>query len=243
MLTGIKQELDVLLGYYSFAFEKKNRVYRSLTHPDLYAATTGPGIRKKKEIRKILNQIKPDIIINAGLVGVLETKHEAMIGDRVTLHSVRNSSSQITYPGGKGKNTLVSIDYPVFSPSQKLDLALDFHSQVCDMEAALLIEMAGQLETIRDDVLVIFCKIVGDRPENYQLFMNESLVWGWKHYGFWKKLYCGLRFPGGPFHLDKLLSTKKIALESLCSHANILIQSLIDNQGIGKNIDSIFVPH
>ena len=46
VLTGIQEELAPLLAAHPFQFDKQYGAYRSVRYADLFAATTGPGVKK-----------------------------------------------------------------------------------------------------------------------------------------------------------------------------------------------------
>ena len=243
LLTGIREELHPLLNSYSLQFNKELRLYRSLRYPELYAATTGPHLKRRRELRRWIDTIQPRIVVNAGLVGLLELGHPASIGDRISLELLVDAKTAIQYPGGPGKARLVSIDRPVFAPHEKMDLALDYKADVCDMEAAVLTGFLGQFDKLSERMTLIFCKVVGDRPESWNLFRYEHLVRGWEGRGLLSKARAGLLFPGGPWKLKKLLHRKELGRRSLCGHVSRLLDSLIEHQGISRSIDSVFIPH
>lgn len=232
-----------MISHQALQFERGPGLYRSQHYPELYAGTTGPALKKRKKIRKWINELQPQIIVNAGLVGILRREHPAQVGDRIKLGRLIDSRYRTIFPGGPGPWTLVGVTEPVFKPHRKIDVALDFDADACDMEAALLLSFAGQFDTLSDQITMICTKIVGDRPESYDLFQNEQLVRGWQHKSGWQKIKCGLGFPGGPWRLKRLLKQKEIALHALGLHTNRLLNSLIKHENINKSIDSIFIPH
>ena len=66
ILTGLQEELLPFLERRAFQFDRARGAYRSLQHPDLLAATTGPGVKKARELRKLLRSFVPHVIVNAG---------------------------------------------------------------------------------------------------------------------------------------------------------------------------------
>ena len=104
LLTGIKEELQGLLDRHPFEFEKELRVYRSRKYREFYARTTGPGVTKRKEIQKILEDIAPDVVISAGIAGILDEKDEIETGQVLRISEVIRHSNRVSYPGGPGKN-------------------------------------------------------------------------------------------------------------------------------------------
>lgn len=259
ILTGLQEELLPFLERRAFQFDRARGAYRSLQHPDLLAATTGPGVKKARELRKLLRSFVPHVIVNAGLVGLLRETDERQAGDRVRLGGVTDARTGVVYPGGPGRGQLVSVPAPVFEPSDKLDLATKYRASVCDMEAAVLLGMIGQVEEVATGSFVVFCKVVGDRPDSYNLYRYEHLVRGWQRRGRWQKLWNGLRFPGGPGRLRELLAMKEQGLQGLAHSLDGLVASLLqlpeypgidpDGDDSGgpiselRGLDSVFIPH
>lgn len=248
ILTGIKEELTPFFTGHPFAFDRGLGAYRSSRYPELYAATTGPGVKKSRETRRLLERLVPHVIVNAGLVGLLRETSKAKAGDRLRVGSVIDRRRGIIYPGGPGRDVLVSVAEPVFEPSQKMDLALDHHATICDMEASVLLGLIGQVEEVATGSLVVLCKIVGDRPDSYNLFKYEHLVRGWYRKKRWQQLWIGIQFPGGPRRLRELLEMKSVALESLSQRLDGLAKTLMaldpnDPAGISRTLDSVFIPH
>ncbi len=51
LLTGIQEELLPVLQPLQLTF-RQHGAYQSVSYPDLYAATTGPGLKKKSDRRR-----------------------------------------------------------------------------------------------------------------------------------------------------------------------------------------------
>lgn len=243
VLTGIKEELATLLTRYSFVFEKDLRIYRSLSVPGLYATTTGPGIRKITPIKKILEALLPEIIINAGIVGILDERDTARSGDRLKLGQVIKSPNGTIFPGGPGSDTLVTVDRPVHDILDKIDLAERYQARACDMEASRIIELVGSIKALSYRSVIHFIKIAGDRPEEAALYEYEYRLWNWQHKSFFEKLRIAIRFPGGPKAFFKLKRSKNKALQSLSHEIFNTIQSIRKEHGIPNSLGSIFIPH
>ncbi|MBW7856774.1 MAG: hypothetical protein H3C43_00345 [Leptonema sp. (in: Bacteria)] len=243
VLTGIKEELTTLLSRYSFVFEKDLRVYRSLSVPGLYAATTGPGMRKVAPIKKILESLLPEIIINAGIVGILDERDSAKSGDRLKLGQVVKSQNGTIFPGGPGSDILVTVDRPVHDILDKIDLAERFRARACDMEASRIIELVGSIKALSYRSVIHFIKIAGDRPEEAALYEYEYRLWNWQHKSFFEKLKIAIRFPGGPKSFYQLKRSKAKALQNLGSEIFNTIQSIRKASGIPNSLGSIFIPH
>ncbi|MCR9143571.1 MAG: hypothetical protein NXI24_15090 [bacterium] len=248
ILTGIKEEITPFFSEHPFEFDRGLGAYQSTRYSGLYAATTGPGVKKSREIRRLLEKLVPHVIVNAGLVGLLRESSKARAGDRLRIGSVIDQRTGVVYPGGAGRDALVSVAQPVFEPSEKMDLALDHQAVACDMEAAVLLGIVGQIEEVATGSLVVLCKVVGDRPDSYNLFKYEHLVRGWERKKTWERLWLGVRFPGGPRRLRELLEMKSVALESLGRRLEALARTLAaanpdDPAQISRTLDSVFIPH
>lgn len=243
ILTGIKEELSVLLDQHPFEFEKDLRVYRSRQQPGLYAATTGPGVRHPGRVKKMLEELQPDIIVNAGLVGILDERDPARPGDRLKLGQVVKSESETIFPGGPGRDTLVTVDRPVHDMLDKMDLAERYHARACDMEASKILELVGSIKPLQNHSFVHFVKIAGDRPEEAALYEYEYMLWDWPYKGMFDKMRILLRFPGGPVAFFKLRRSKARALHGLGTELLSTIQAILKFDGIPRNLGSTFIPH
>jgi len=202
----------------------------------------GPALKKKAEIRRLLETLQPGIIVNAGLVGGLDEHDNLQVGDRLRLGSVIDADRRLTYPGGPGKDVLVTVDHPVFKPYEKYDLLLDYRARACDMEAAHLIEMAALDLNLAKRLRIVLCKVCGDIPENYHLFKNEHLLRGWQRLSLREKIFLGLSFPGGPLRMKKLMELKFTAIDSLTRSIQGLMNRILDSRGNTDNLDSLFNP-
>ena len=244
LLTGIKEELRPVLEQHPFVFDKESRFYRSKEQPLIYAGTTGPGVQKAKELEKFLKQFEPDVVINAGLVGLLNDEDPAEPGDIMKLGTVYDQKSGLQYPGGPGRESLVTVSRPVFQPWEKLDLYVEyFHAKACDMEASKILRLIGEIESIKYKTHVVFCKVIGDRPEAYQLFENEYKIRNWESKSALSKAWTAVRFPGGPYQLKKLLKYKHRALNSLSLHINATILKLLKERQVSPEMNSVFISH
>ncbi len=243
VLTGIQEELLPLLELHDFAFDRGVGAYRSKRSSEVYAATTGPGVKKARELRRLLESVVPHVIVNGGLTGLLKEEDDARAGDRLRLGSVVDRRTGVIYPGGPGRDRLVSVEAPLFEPADKMDVALDFQARACEMEAAHILRIVGQIEEVSSGSVVIFCKVVGDRPDSYHLFQHEHLVRAWHRKQYLEKWWAGLRFPGGPWRLQELLAMKETALASLGRRLAALIDRIVRAKGVPAKTDSIFIPH
>ncbi|MCB1173421.1 MAG: hypothetical protein KDK39_07650 [Leptospiraceae bacterium] len=243
LLTGIKEELVAVERRWHLQFNRHLHLYQSARYAGLYAGTTGPGLQRRREIRQWLNQLQPQIVVNAGLVGLLQAEHQAQVGDRVALNQLIDSRYGTCFPGGPGRNRLASLTKAAFAPHEKMDVALDFKVDVCDMEAAFLAGLLGQFDKLSESISLVLVKVIGDRPEQYLLYQNEALMRDWARLAWWRRIGRAMRFPGGPFLLHRLRTNKLRALQGLARHTDILLEHLIRHQGPGQGIDSIFIPH
>jgi hypothetical protein len=248
ILTGLQEELLPFLDLHPFVFDKGRGAYRSRKYPELYAATTGPGVKKRREIRRLLEELVPHVIVNAGLTGLLREDSKLEAGDRLRIAQVIDRRSGVIFPGGPGNAVLISVSQPVFEPVDKMDLALEYRATACDMEAAVLLGIIGQVEQVATGSLVVLCKVVGDRPDSYNLYKYEHLVRGWHRKAWWEKLWRGAQFPGGPRRIRELLEMKGRGLSGLGRHLERLVEELHvldpeDVAALARRIDSVFIPH
>ncbi len=243
LLTGIKEELKKILDNHSFYYNKELHCYCSKIYPNLWASTTGPGLKERKKIKKLLENLLPEIIINAGLVGVLDERENIQIGDLVKIGTIIKQSNSIQFAGGPGRYTLITVNQPIFDPIEKLDLKYEFKANVCDMEAAHLIELVGNYEIFKKESYILFIKIAGDRPENSYLFEYEHLIRNWKQKKLKEKIQVAFQFPEKIFGLKKLLKIKEKALNSLSNYTLDAIRKIYEHKGIPHNLGSIFIPH
>lgn len=243
LLTGIKEELSGFLARHPFEFERDLRIYHSRKNAGLYATTTGPGLRSAGRIRQVLEGLLPDVIINAGLVGILDERDQLQTGERLKLGEVIAADSETIFPGGPGSNRLVTVDRPVHDLLDKMELASRFHARVCDMEAARVIQLVGSVPALRNKSFVHFVKIAGDRPEDAALFEYEYMLWDWPRKNLWGKLRTMARFPGGPMGLLRLRQKKRSSLASLTDEIEATIRVLEKMGGIPSRMGSVFIPH
>ncbi|MDH5656573.1 MAG: hypothetical protein OEZ34_11725 [Spirochaetia bacterium] len=244
LLTGIQEELTPLFKIHPFEFDRHSRFYRSIEVPEIIAGTTGPGVKRKRDLEKLLEYFIPDVIINAGLVGILNDDDPIKVGDLLKVGNVLDSKTEKIYPGGPGKDTIVTVDHPIFQPWEKMDLHMQFdRARACDMEAANLLKFIGSLDHISKHTDIIFCKVAGDKPESYLLYEHEHLVRNWNKKSFLEKVKTSFVFPGGPARLARLLNEKDNALKSLTKHINNTITRLLILKHIPPNMHSVFIPH
>jgi hypothetical protein len=242
LLTGIQEELLPVLQPLQLTF-RQHGAYQSVSYPDLYAATTGPGLKKKSEIRTLLKEIQPEVIINAGLVGMLVDRQPPcpVPGDLLHLASVVDAESELVYPVNPHGETLVTVKAPVFEPREKWLLARQFNADFCDMEAARIIRLVRQVDEVREESPVLFLKVVGDLPDHYELYRHETLVRGWHRQSFLGKIKTGFKFPGGPANLRRLLKLKEAALAGLTLHVSRSVKALLGGADPGE-LGPLFVP-
>jgi len=244
LLTGVKEELEPVLEHHSFEFIPTFRVYRSTRVPDVFAATTGPGVKKAGEIRKFLKEFVPDVILNAGLVGILNPEDPIQPGELLKLKTVISKEEDLFFPGGPGRDTLITVEKPVFEPWEKYDLYYNHgKARACDMEAAKLLRLVGSIEKVATRSTVIFCKVAGDRPDDYTLYQDEHLLRSWSHRSVLDKVKTISTFPGGYRKMKKLQKAKRSALDSLYHNINLKMAMLMKAGEIPSGMDSVFIPH
>ncbi|MBX7058650.1 MAG: hypothetical protein K1X75_11340 [Leptospirales bacterium] len=242
-VVGVQEELLLLLNRIPCSFDSELRLHRCRAFRSLSFFVGGAGLNRRRELRRILEEDQPTVIVSLGLVGLLDERSELEVGDRVRIAEVLDCAQSIVYPGGPGSARLATVHRPLFEPWQKHDLMVQTRSQICDMEAAHLLRIVGQSEASSEDTVVILCKVVGDRPEAWNLYADESLTRGWARKSRLQQLAIALRFPGGPLRLRKLLQAKERGLASLASHGEILIRRLLAGGGPGDWADSVFMPN
>ena len=243
LLTGVFEELRPFQAQHPFEFVRKIRAFRSQWYPNLFAATTGPGLRRRAELKKILDAVRPGCIVNAGLVGILGGADSSQAGDRLRISAVKRAADGIIYPGGPGRDLLLTVREPVFHPAEKEELALCHGARACDMEAGELLALVSQTAAWRPYGLrVVLCKVAGDLPADYELFANEHLTRGWESWGRGKRLWAMVRFPGGPRRLLRLIGYRRTVLEELTRHIHRTLKPILDSDGTTDTNDSVFQP-
>ena len=243
LVTGTGEELRGLRDLLSLQYDRNRGLYLSSKSASLFALSAGAGLSRRRMLRRALRELKPDIVVNAGLVGLLRLDDPRAVGQRLRLRSVLDSESELVYPGGPGRDSLVSVKAPVFEPWEKDELALRFKASVCDMEAAPLLALLGQTEEVAQTVTVVFVKVIGDRPESYDLFRYEHLVRGWYRDSLWERFRTGVLFPGGPLRLRRLLRQKADGLAGLYRAVDELLPGILSGHAKTDSIDSVFIPH
>lgn len=242
LLTGIKEELQGTLDSHPFVFEKDLRIYRSESYPHLYARTTGPGLQKRAEIEKVLEDLQPNFIVNAGLVGILREKDDLQPGDSLSPGTIIQQSNRLEFPGGPGRDRIISVEKPVHDYLDKLDLYDEFKARACDMEAAKLLTLAGSMPAVKKKTYIVFVKVAGDRPEDSGLYENEHLLWGHDQKPFFQRMKTALSFPGGPLAFRRLRKHKEGAIKGLDAAIRQTIIKIIKNQGVA-GIKGVFIPY
>lgn len=242
VLTGIAEELRPLKAVYDLEYLEKLGLYRSKKHALLFAATTGPGIAKRKNIYEWLTIMEPNVILNAGLVGLTKSAPERAIGSRLRLGTIVQQRPELYFPGGKGQDVLVTVERPIFEPWEKLDLYDRYGAIACDMEAAILMAIIAKNPKLTQECYVAFCKVIGDIPNQYELYKHEEKVRGWHYLNRRDKVKLAFEFPGGPFALIRLMNAKKKAVHGFQKEICHTIDRLLD--GVHPfELDSVFVPH
>lgn len=243
LVTGLFEELRVFLSQHPCDFLPRLRAHRSRLYPNLYATTSGPGLRKRKQLKKVLAEVRPGRIVNAGLVGILRPEDTCVAGDRLAIGGVKIAAGGLVYPGGPGRDLLLSVAAPVFHPAEKLELAIEHGARACDMEAGPLLSLASQIASWRPfDLQIVLCKVAGDLPSDFGLFAHEHRLRGWEGWGPARRLWTMLRFPGGPRQLVRLRGYRRAVLEALTVEIHRTLKPILDSGGSTDNNDSIFHP-
>lgn len=251
LLTGIKEELEPVLKRLPFSFDKEIGAYRCVRASNLTCATTGPGLKNRTEVRRILERFEPDVVLNAGLVGILRENDGISPGEPLRLGTVIHGTTGEQYPGGPGQDILVTVKEPVFEPSDKLGLAARFRARACDMEAAELLALLGRYPLLSGKGFLVFCKIAGDRPEDHSLFLGESSTRDWDRKSWSEKMRTAMKFPGGPTALMKLRRLRRKAIQGLEVHTLAVVRELLSlpetedpvDVLTGSALDSVFLAH
>ena len=238
LLAGIKEELKAIFDEIPFDYSKELRAYRSQLHHNIYAVTLGPGLKKKSELASLIARIKPEMVINAGLVGLLNERSKLPIGARVHPAFIGSSQGKTGYNLTGRDEGLITVAHPVFEPDEKNELALRFQAGFCDMEAYPLIEFISSQKMLAETngIKLIFCKVIGDRPEHYPLFRHEALMRGFSQKSLVARLVFAVGFPGGIYNLVKLIRIKQKALKSLGKEVKELIKEILSS---AKNTDKL----
>ena len=159
------------------------------------------------------------------------------------LSEVIRHSNRVSYPGGPGRDRLITVDRPVHDILDKLDLANEFKARACDMESAILLDMVGALPALAKKTYVVLLKVAGDRPEDSSLYEYEHHTWGWDKKSLWQKVQTALKFPAGPAACIRLIRHKRQALASLVKEMELLAYNLAKEQSIPPGLKSVFIPH
>lgn len=238
----MQEEIALLLDRIPTDFDSHLRSHRCRSFPSLSFFVAGAGLSRRRELRRVLRELQPEVIVNMGLVGLLEEKDPLPVGGRLVIGEVTEVERGIVYPGGPGRDRLATVSAPLFEPWQKYELHLNSGARACDMEAARLLHLVGQSE-IAERCWVVFCKTVGERVPDWPLYRDEEQLRRWRRMGFWEQLRIGLRFPGGPLQLRRLLAAKGMALTALTDRSEELLRRLLARGGPGPWTDSLFVAH
>mgnify|MGYP000850423812 CR=1 FL=1 len=241
LLTGIQEELYPMIPEFRLVFSKETGIYQSANYPELFAATTGPGVKKRKELREIFKTIIPDIIVNAGLIGTLTDDPLPAPGDLAKISSVVEFETHLVFPVQPHGGTLLTVRKPVFEPREKWLLSRDYQARFCDMEASRILQLLREVDEVREDTSVVFCKVVGDTPAQYDLYQHEELVRGWHRENWFGKMRIGLKFPGGPMRLRRLLALKEKSLDGLTEHTRRTVKALLAGANPDK-MGAVYAP-
>lgn len=243
ILTGVREELESILAVHPFEYMRGHRLYRSEQFPDVFARSTGPGLQKRKEVEEVLELIFPDLVISAGLVGALRDDEPIKSGCRLHVGQVIQASNHVIYPGWKGKHSLLTVDEPIFDPVLKMDLALEYRADACDMEGAKVVELVGQVQNLAEHALVMFVKIVSDTSDLGYAFEHEPLIRDWHTKSFSDKIQIWRRFPGSYFDIRRVLQAKRRALAALGQEVLKELLELNVRGGFKHGRSNLFIPN
>ncbi len=171
ILTGIREELEPFLNKESHKFRKDLRLYQLNEYPGVFCQTAGPGVTRKKEIRRWIREIQPECIISAGLVGLLDSENNIKRGSLVPISSIVGSDGHMILKTTTSGLVLTSVNSPIFYPSDRIEVMLNRGADVCDMETENLLSLIEETTVVKRLALI---KILGDRPEDGKLYKNEA---------------------------------------------------------------------
>jgi hypothetical protein len=237
ILTGIFEESQAVLKSVptvEFTFDRHTRAYIATLNDDvLYLLSTGPGLRKKKELRRLIRQVNPEKIINCGLAGVLKKNSDYKRGECIypllALSSEGNMNFlcnvELTNPEvTKYNKKCFSLNHLIYHPEEKMDLFLSRGAELCDMELYPLMEWI-QSEFPELISKVHSLKILSDFPEDFSLYKNEVYLRGWSSKNVIQKLVALIKFPAGPFKAVKLILRKRYLLNKMGPEIEKMIKS------------------
>lgn len=244
LLTGIQEELLPLIPEFRLGFHAAG-VYQSSSYPDFYATSTGPGLNKGRHIRDLLLELMPDIIVNAGLTDMLLDQSDRpgvpQPGDLLKIASIVDAQNDVIFPLSPHGKTLVTLRPAVLEPSQKAAAAREHRAQFCDTEGARIIQLLRNNDDLREETPIVFCKVVGDLPDHFDLYEHPHLVHAWDQKGFLGRMIVGLKFPGGPLRMRRLLHLKEKALIGLTQHTARTIKTLLGGAD-PDSLGSVYAP-
>ncbi|MBE7440258.1 MAG: hypothetical protein HS115_17540 [Spirochaetales bacterium] len=245
ILTGIAQELRAILQYWEdrhqepFTYDKQGRFFiLPYAGHVFYAGSAGPGLPRPAHLLRRLEWAAPDVIVSAGLVGVLRPHSAIPVGQELTIRAVQSHNEPTVYPGGPGRFVLLSVDRPIFDPGQKHDLARASGADLCDMEAYRLLKLCGR-SPLALQWRIVLLKIAGDLPEQADLFRYEDRLR--------TRPGSGIRDRLGSWLVSvrhyRLLRIKKKGLLGLGRATEQFILSLKDMSDLPPARRSVFLPH
>lgn len=239
LLFGIREEISPFLRMLHCSFDTKIRLYQCQKKSTLiYAMTTGPGLRRKKEIRKAILESNPDLILNAGAVGSLKKGANLRWGTIQPIQSILSTKDGKQFQSSENGFVLLSISEIMNSQSDRADLADQYGATLVDMEAHPICSLVEHLPMEGEKPPLHFVKIIGDRPEDSDLYRDEAMIRDWHHKSIMQKWDVFKQFPGGPIKLFTLLVRKKIVYYRLSNSVKKILQS-VEKEGL-ENLTHLF---
>jgi len=226
LLTGIQDEIFPLIPEFQLTLRARG-LYQSKRYPEFFVADTGPGLQKHRELRELLKDLLPDLIVNAGLASMLQDNLPVRPGDLIGISSIIHAELQLEFPIRPHGHRIVSISKQAIDQLEKSKLSRDHAAQFCDTEAALLVQLVRKIEELREETALVFCKVVGDTLDHYDLYENDNLVREWEDANFASRMLIGFKFPGGPLKMKRLLDLKQLALANLTRHTTSMVKALL----------------
>jgi len=245
ILTGVAEELRAIMNYWETGHEQKftyDRQGRFFVLPYgghiFFAGSAGAGLPRTGQLLRRLEYAAPDVIVSAGLVGVLRPYSGLEPGQELTIQTVKSAREDTLYPGGPGRFVLISVDEPLFDPGQKHDLARLSGADLCDMEAYRLLKLCGR-SPMALKWRIVLIKIAGDLPEQARLYRHEARLRQRPPGRFWGRiqaLYLRVRY-------YPLYRQKRKSLLGLAQATEQFILSLQDMSDLPLARRSVFLPH
>lgn len=242
IITGIKEELELFISRNSATFRSELRCFQLPNQPGVFCMTGGPGIRKKKEIRRVLRDVRPQIVVSAGLVGLLNGDLTLKSGSLAQIKGITDGVNSCNVQNSFQGHNLISIDKPIFSPSEKMDFLDETGADFCDMEMfplyALLVAHAKEANNA---VSLCPIKVIGDRPEDFDLYRFEHELRGMKLATFRQIISASRGFSGGYWRFARLVYKKKRQYYKLTLYLEKFIRNIQSAEN-AISLNCFFIP-